>query len=425
MMLARDRRHLLMILVALLVGMALLFWGLTPGQPKVERRTLADGSPLILVSPGVAPRGQVLVAVPGEEALSDAQLLALSQGGQVRVGQFFLAADGNCVVQRRRLQAALDGFGASPDLLAGIRAGAGLAWRWLAEQSSDQARALSVGFDIADEDCPIALPDKAVHGRWMAAWNDNPSDASARFARRQGNAETIIGNYDMPLTDLLDEQLHRLLLGDGSGMPIVEVPATRPGDTLTLFYSGDGGWRDLDRDVAAEMAKRGYPVVGIDSLRYFWQHKSPQQGAADLASLMRGYGERWGSTRFVLIGYSFGADVLPAFYNLLDENARRQVDSIVLLAPARSGSFEIEVSGWFGKDGKEAPTGPELLKLPAAKVLCVYGMQESAESGCTLPGMPGEKLPLPGGHHYDGDYPRLAERLLHAIVERRSLREKP
>src|SRR3546814_10574790 len=59
---------------------------------------------------------------------------------------------------------------------------------------------------------------------------------------------------------------------------------------ISLFLSGDGGWRDLDRDVAEEMAKIGYPVVGIDTLRYYWQHKSPEQSALDLTELMQQIG---------------------------------------------------------------------------------------------------------------------------------------
>ena len=35
------------------------------------------------------------------------------------------------------------------------------------------------------------------------------------------------------------------------------------------------------------MAAAGYPVVGIDTLRYYWQHKSPEQSAADLSRLMQ------------------------------------------------------------------------------------------------------------------------------------------
>lgn len=419
-MLKRYWRHTLAIVIAVLLGIALLLWSRTPGQPEVEQRSLADGSPLTLVTPSGTPLHHVLVAVPDEQSLSEAQLLALSQDGQARVLQFFLVADGNCEVQQKRLQAALAELGATPDLVAGIGSGANLAWRWLAGQDNDQARALSVDFNLDDDRCPTALPTKAAHGRWLAAWNDNPTDASARFAREQGNAETIISDYDTPLTGVLDEQLRRLLQGDGGGMPVVEVPAAKPSDTVTLFYSGDGGWRDLDRDVADEMAKRGYSVVGIDALRYFWQHKSPEQSASDLARLMQQYRDKWGAKRFVLTGYSFGADVLPAIYNRLPASAQQQVDAIHLLALARSGSFEIEVQGWLGKAGQEAATGPELSKLPAGKVLCVYGKDETNESGCTQPGAVGERLELPGGHHFDENYPALAERLLKDVERRQA-----
>lgn len=137
---------------------------------------------------------------------------------------------------------------------------------------------------------------------------------------------------------------------------MVEVPAGQTTDTVTLFLSGDGGWRDLDRDVAGEMAKLGYPVVGIDTLRYYWQHKTPEQSAADLSELMQHYRQKWGTKRFVLTGYSFGADVLPAIYNRLPVEDQQRIDAVMLLAFARSGSFEIEVEGWLGKEGQEAPT---------------------------------------------------------------------
>ena len=87
----------------------------------------------------------------------------------------------------------------------------------------------------------------------------------------------------------------------------------------------------------------------------------------------------------------------------------------MLLAFARSGSFEIDVSGWLGKDGAEAATGPELRKVPAAKVYCIYSSEEAAESGCTEAGAPGEHLMITGGHYFDGDYAALAEKMLAAI----------
>ncbi|WP_134479884.1 virulence factor family protein, partial [Pseudomonas aeruginosa] len=258
----------------------------------------------------------------------------------------------------------------------------------------------------------------ASHGQWLLAWNDNPDDDTAVFVRKQSSAETSISDYDTPLSDVLAHQLRLQLQGNAEALPVLEVPAAKPSDIVTLFYSGDGGWRDLDKDSAEHMASMGYPVVGIDTLRYYWQHKSPEQSAADLSKLMQHYREKWGAKRFVLAGYSFGADILPAIYNRLPGKDQQQVKAMLLLALARTGSFEIEVEGWLGKAGEEAATGPEMARLPAAKVFCIYGAEEKDESGCTQSQAVGEKLELPGGHHFDEDYLSLAKKMLQAIRDR-------
>ena len=255
------------------------------------------------------------------------------------------------------------------------------------------------------------------------AWNDNPDDESASFVRDTPRATTSISDYDINYPQVLNNELRKQLVGSDNGglaIPVVEVPAGQAKDTVTLFLSGDGGWRDLDRDVAGEMAKIGYPVVGIDTLRYYWQHKSPEQSAKDLTELMQHYRQKWGTKRFVLTGYSFGADVLPAIYNRLPEAEQQRVDAIILLAFARTGSFEIEVEGWLGNAGKEAATGPEMAKLPAAKVVCIYGEEEVDESGCTDKTAVGEAMKLPGGHHFDENYPALAKRLVDIIEKRQA-----
>lgn len=184
---------------------------------------------------------------------------------------------------------------------------------------------------------------------------------------------------------MLAHQLRLQLQGNAEALPVLEVPAAQPSDIVTLFYSGDGGWRDLDKDSAEHMASMGYPVVGIDTLRYYWQHKSPEQSAADLSKLMQHYREKWGAKRFVLAGYSFGADILPAIYNRLPGKDQQQVKAMLLLALARTGSFEIEVEGWLGKAGEEAATGPEMARLPAAKVFCIYGAEERTKAAVPNP----------------------------------------
>ncbi|MBX9756072.1 MAG: virulence factor family protein [Pseudomonadaceae bacterium] len=408
----------LIIALALAAGLYRVY--LSPTTAKLSRLTLPGVTAVSLVNPGGEARARVLLAMPAEQLLSDKQLLALSTENAAQVLQYQVQAT-DCASQQQQSQAVLQQLNGPPTIVAGIGPGAALAWRWLAQQNNEQAQALSIGFSIEQPDCPAPLPTEAAHGHWLAAWNDNPDDASARFVRGQThNTEDLISDYDVSLQQLLSNQLQRRLQGQRDPMPVVEVPASGSNDTVTLFYSGDGGWRDLDMEVAAEMAKRGYPVVGIDAMRYFWQHKSPEQASQDLAQLMQLYRQKWAAKRFVLAGYSFGADVLPALYNRLPARDQQDVSAILLLALARSGSFEIEVQGWLGKAGQEAPTGPELSQLPLAKVLCVYGTKDLEGSGCTQAVAGGERLELPGGHHFDENYPALAARLLQAIQTRQA-----
>lgn len=409
------KRHVWIAGLALVAGIT-LFWN-EHRAPGIEHLALEDGTPVLRVGPAAAAQ-RVLLLASADQALESATLERLAASGAVELVQVPLS--GSCAVQRRQRSEAEGLLGGAPTVVAGIGPAAVSAWRWLAGQHDDAAQALSVGFDLEHPDCPDPLPQAAPHGHWIGAWNDNPGDANAVFLRGQANAEPRISAYGTPLTTVLSTELARLLGGQASPMPVIEHPASVPSDTLTLFYSGDGGWRDLDRASAEHMAASGYPVVGIDTLRYYWQHKGAQQSADDLSRLMQHYRDVWHIKHFVLAGYSFGADVLPAIYNRLPSSDREQVDALLLLAFARSGSFEIEVGGWLGQQGDEAATGPEMRQLPAAKVFCVFGNEEAGDSGCTQPGAVGERLELAGGHHFDGDYDALAEKLLAAIRARQT-----
>ena len=132
-------------------------------------------------------------------------MLALAQDSGARILQLSLPGN-DCDAQQHRLQAATDALQHTPTLVAGIGPGAAFAWRWLATQSNDDAQALSVGFSLQQPDCAAPLPERAAHGRWNVAWNNNPDDASARFARERDilAALTTPNNarfYDAGVTD--------------------------------------------------------------------------------------------------------------------------------------------------------------------------------------------------------------------------------
>jgi len=427
-MIQRYWRFLLAALVILVVALGFWLWNRPAAQPTLERMTLDDGSALIRATPSTKVKTRVALAVTTEDALTEKQVLALSYDASAQVIQVVLPKD-DCQLQEKAFTAALQKLDGTPDVVAGISAGGSVAWDWLASQNNDKAQAISVNFVLNQPECKVAPPKAAAHGKWTVAWNDGPDDETAVFVRDTPNAETKISDYDIKYPQILNTEVRHLLIADdangGLNIPVVEVPSSQPSDTVTLFLSGDGGWRDLDKDVAGDMAKSGgYPVVGIDTLRYYWEHKSPEQTATDLSELMAHYRQKWGAKHFVLAGYSFGADVLPAIYNRLPEEDKARVDGIILLAFARSGSFEIAVEGWLGASGKEAATGPEMAKLPGDKVFCVYGVEEKDESGCTEATAPGQKQQLPGGHHFDEDYPALAKRLI-AVIDKWKGKEAP
>jgi type IV secretory pathway VirJ component len=427
-MIQRYWRFLLAALVILVVALGFWLWNRPAAQPTLERFTLDDGSALIRATPSTKVKTHVALAVTTEDALTEKQVLALSYDASAQVIQVVLPKD-DCQLQDKAFKAALQKLDGTPDVVAGISAGGSVAWDWLANQNNDKAQAISVNFVLNQPDCKVPPPKAAAHGKWTVAWNDGPDDETAVFVRDTPNAETKISDYDIKYPQILNTEVRHLLIADdasgGLNIPVVEVPSSQPSDTVTLFLSGDGGWRDLDKDVAGDMAKSGgYPVVGIDTLRYYWEHKSPEQTATDLSELMAHYRQKWGAKHFVLAGYSFGADVLPAVYNRLPEEDKARVDGIILLAFARSGSFEIAVEGWLGASGKEAATGPEMAKLPGDKVFCVYGVEEKDESGCTEATAPGQKQQLPGGHHFDEDYPALAKRLI-AVIDKWKGKEAP
>jgi type IV secretory pathway VirJ component len=201
-------------------------------------------------------------------------------------------------------------------------------------------------------------------------------------------------------------------------LPLVEVQPQQPSNpAFAILYSGDGGWRDLDQTLAGVLADKGMPVVGVDVLRYCWHDKAPQAAADDLARIMRYYGSAWHRDRVVLIGYSFGADVLPFLFNRLPRELRARVQLISLLSPERETAFAIEPTAWLGIEtsGGKVPIEPELRALPADLVQCVYGADEHDDSLCTLPAAAAmHVLRKPGGHHFDENYDRLAEDVLTA-----------
>jgi type IV secretory pathway VirJ component len=202
-------------------------------------------------------------------------------------------------------------------------------------------------------------------------------------------------------------------------LPLVTL-SSAPGAPLAIVLSGDGGWRDIDREIAAALHHRGYAVIGWDCLRYFWQAKNPDILARDLARVLSFYELRWRPPEVVLIGYSFGADVLPFAFNRLPAELRRRIVQISLLGYAGRADFEIRVAGWFGAGPSDAALDgrPEMARITPRLIQCFFGAEESDSACPPLRSRGAEVIETGGGHHFDGGYLVLAQRIADGVIAR-------
>lgn len=229
-----------------------------------------------------------------------------------------------------------------------------------------------------------------------------------RFEKDTSEADALLALIKPHLTATTESD------DDVSDLPLVVLPTAQPSDKMAIVISGDGGWRDLDKTIAESLQKKGVQVVGIDALRYFWSEKSPQQTTHDIVRIMHVYGARWHTKHIALIGYSFGADVMPFVYNRLPADLKDQVSLVSLLGFAPMADFQIRVIGWLGMPASHAalPALPETDKIPASMLQCFYGTSET-DTACPQLAKRGVALvKTDGGHHFGGDYGDLANDIL-------------
>jgi type IV secretory pathway VirJ component len=74
-------------------------------------------------------------------------------------------------------------------------------------------------------------------------------------------------------------------------------------------------------------------VVGLDSQKYFWNARTPEETARKIAEIAQYYLQYKEVKSFRIMGYSFGACVAPFIANKLPESLREKLSSLTLLSP--------------------------------------------------------------------------------------------
>lgn len=190
-------------------------------------------------------------------------------------------------------------------------------------------------------------------------------------------------------------------------------------DTYAIFLSGDGGWANFDEEVSEHLAANGIPVVGISSLRYLWQEKSPARIARDFTRIDEHYRAAFNRKKVLLVGFSLGANTLPFVTAELPDDLRQRLTGLGLIAPETRTGFEIVIGGWFGQQtgSVEVVPGIDALAryLDPNRVACLHGHDEKL-SACPLVSLEdAQTLGFKGGHHLGNDHAGIADALIELI----------
>ena len=70
--------------------------------------------------------------------------------------------------------------------------------------------------------------------------------------------------------------------------------------------------------------------------------------------------------------------------------------------------------GRIGSSGRGLPIAPEVLRMPSARTLCLYGSDDGDALCPHLPAKAAAIDKMPGDHHVGGDYDGVAARVLSA-----------
>lgn len=252
--------------------------------------------------------------------------------------------------------------------------------------------------------------DDVGHGfAKQAAWMPQFRKAFSAMVKREPGASVAIGGAAGAAPPPVASAV--------SDLPLIELPAAAgTGDLLAVVLSGDGGWAGLDKEVGGALVAQGIPVIGWDSLEYYWRPRTPEGAGADLARILEHYLVAWKRERVVLIGYSFGAEVASFLAARLPPEMRARLALVALLGPSKTAQFEFHVAEWLGSTATDSrPVAPEIAKLQGLPVLCLFGSDDKDSPCRALDHTIATPIELGGGHHFGGNYEAVARQILSAV----------
>lgn len=183
-----------------------------------------------------------------------------------------------------------------------------------------------------------------------------------------------------------------------------------------IFFSGDMGLRyGMGAATSRALARHGIEVVGVSSSTLFSTRRTGAEVNAIVAGAVRQGLARTGAPRLVLIGQSYGADVLQTGLAALPVDLRGRIAAVVLVVPGETVFFRADPSGLVYRGAPDSLGVTTAPRIDWAPLTCIYGVAET-DSLCPKLRMANLRVvPMPGGHFLAHDTDGTIARILSAI----------
>ncbi|WP_293912500.1 MULTISPECIES: AcvB/VirJ family lysyl-phosphatidylglycerol hydrolase [unclassified Sphingobacterium] len=185
-----------------------------------------------------------------------------------------------------------------------------------------------------------------------------------------------------------------------------------------LFFSGDGGLNTFSNNLCSTLANKGYGISAVDSKKYFWNKKSPQQLATDMAGYLHKILDKRPNTQFVVAGFSFGADAVPFLVNRLPADLKSKLYRAVMIEPSTSTDLEIHLADMVGRSHvkRSLDVIAEINKIENTQTLLLMGNDTRDFPSSQLSTKHVRIQVLKGDHHFDGHEDEVANAVISELT---------
>ena len=181
-------------------------------------------------------------------------------------------------------------------------------------------------------------------------------------------------------------------------------------EQAAILFSGDAGFLGAGPEIARTIEDLGMPVYGVSSLAEFRERRTIAQTVVIVNKAVRVARAKFDADRILLVGHSFGSDVIGTALPDLAPDVRQALSGVVLIVPTDSIYLRADPTGLSYRGQPDAGLA-RVQSESSLPLLCIQGRQETDSLCPKLHGTNVTVVVLPGGHGLDHDVPRLATAL--------------